>query len=463
MSDRKKVRNPLKLTFVVLALTFGTIGVLIFQLSRATNSIRHIYQVEIPSLSYISTVIRLEQVLEMQVSQAVEYQDASKVEDLIATRDSLEFALDEFLKTSEPHRNGEDTIRGVKFQKLFGDLSLSLDEMVAAIRKKDWSPAVITFNNHYRDQGKDFKQYIQSDTEAFLAERDDQIEENAKEFKIILIGSAVVMLILALLWSLVYVAFLKNKRSKERAQQELEKQRNFTIQASKMQSLGEMASGVAHEINNPLAAISLSVGSIIRNLQKPVPELEKAFERLNKINATIERIVKIIRALRTFSHGGSTGDPRGKLACDILSDVMELSRARFNYAGIEIKEDCPEGLVVLCHSVQLEQVLVNLLNNSYDAIENLKEKWICIQFERQNSFIFIRVTDSGLGIPRNLADKMMEPFFSTKEVGKGTGLGLSVSAGIIEAHGGKLTYELFNGHTSFLIKLPNDLAVTQVA
>ena len=100
------------------------------------------------------------------------------------------------------------------------------------------------------------------------------------------------------------------------------------------------------------------------------------------------------------------------------------------------------------------QVLLNLINNSFDAIQGQESAWIRIHGQSSGGKFILRVSDSGSGIPDEVVDKMMNPFFTTKPVGKGTGLGLSVARGLINEHGGELSYELFEGHTSFVIELP---------
>jgi C4-dicarboxylate-specific signal transduction histidine kinase len=97
---------------------------------------------------------------------------------------------------------------------------------------------------------------------------------------------------------------------------------------------------------------------------------------------------------------------------------------------------------------------MNLISNSLDAVSKLDEKWISIAAENMNGRIVLRFSDSGVGITDHVVDNMMRPFFTTKEVGKGAGLGLSVSKGIIENHGGRFFYEMFEGRTSFVIDLP---------
>lgn len=142
---------------------------------------------------------------------------------------------------------------------------------------------------------------------------------------------------------------------------------------------------------------------------------------------------------------------------EIVGDTLELCRERFKNAGIDIRLNFEPELVIDCRPSQISQVIMNLLGNSFDAILNLDTKWIELKGFRRAGTIHFAVTDSGFGIPKATVEKMMNPFFTTKEIGKGTGLGLSISTGIIELHGGKLKYSEGLAHTTFEITLPESI------
>lgn len=243
-----------------------------------------------------------------------------------------------------------------------------------------------------------------------------------------------------------------------RSQDQLEEQRNQAIQASKLSSLGEMAGGIAHEINNPLTIISALSTRTKKNLSDKKIPLEKSYENLDKIVVTVDRIAKIIKGLRSFSRDSNGEAFRYIKVNEIIEMTLELCQERFRDRGIEIKQYINPDVEVHCREIQIVQVLVNLLNNSLDAISDLPVKWIEISAGDLGGMIMIRVTDSGMGISQEVIDQIMLPFFTTKEVGKGTGLGLSISKGIIEAHEGKFYYELNQGHTSFVLELKKYLA-----
>ncbi len=239
------------------------------------------------------------------------------------------------------------------------------------------------------------------------------------------------------------------------ANKKLDQERAKAVANSKMASLGEMASGVAHEINNPLTIILNRANQLKSRLNSDEFEREWALQELAKIENTVERIAKIIRGLRAFSRNADN-DPM--ISCElnsIIDETLELCLEKFKRYGVDFRIKGIEHLLSLrCRPSQISQVLLNLFNNSFDAIVNSVEPWIELDVTLRKGSIFLRITDSGHGIPSQIADRMMDPFFSTKEVGRGTGLGLSISRGIIEEHGGRLWYDRENRHTSFVIEVP---------
>ena len=226
------------------------------------------------------------------------------------------------------------------------------------------------------------------------------------------------------------------------------------FESAKLSALGEMSSGVAHEINNPLAIIQGRVDSTIRKVKSGELEVENLLNDLETIRKTSVRIAKIVNAMRLYSRDAE-GDP---FECanltDIVSDTLELCRERFAKNGVEIRLECDLHLLVSCRTAQISQVLMNLLMNSYDAIQTLSQKWIKIRAVNEQGTAKVSVIDSGAGIDPAIVEKMMNPFFTTKPVGQGTGLGLSISKGLMEIHGGQLSYDGTRPNTTFTLSLP---------
>ncbi len=251
--------------------------------------------------------------------------------------------------------------------------------------------------------------------------------------------------------------FLRTNARAERALRDrerlLEEARAQSIFAAKMAALGEMASGIAHEINNPLTAIMLAASRV--TLAARAGDQAGLHATVDRIKATVTRISKIVGALR-FLARDAQGDPFAPADLgEVVDQTVELCGDRYRAQGIELTvEDFARPLVVECRAVQISQVLLNLLGNAHDAVEDLAEKWVRVAIRTVERAVEITVRDSGRGVPPALREKIFQPFFTTKEVGRGTGLGLSVSRGIVEAHHGELRLAVEDPHTCFVVRLP---------
>ncbi len=241
--------------------------------------------------------------------------------------------------------------------------------------------------------------------------------------------------------------------------QELEKERAISLHASKMASLGEMAGGIAHEINNPLAVIRMStemLADIIKDEQEDKNSyLEKALKVFEKVQKNVDRIYAIIGALQTFSRSGGKDSFSIFSVQKLLQGTLLTWQALTTQHEIKIVLDIPPQDIYINGKVsQLSQVVVSLLNNSLDAIKDQGERWIKIEVKQVQQKVQIKVTDSGLSMTNEIADKVFNPFFTTKGVGKGAGIGLSVSHGIMLQHGGTLVLNRDSKNTQFILELP---------
>ncbi|NUM89218.1 MAG: GHKL domain-containing protein, partial [Bdellovibrionales bacterium] len=230
------------------------------------------------------------------------------------------------------------------------------------------------------------------------------------------------------------------------------------LETSKFAALGQMAGGIAHEINSPLLIISLS-GEQLAALARKEAAIPKdtVLTVASRIEQTVRRIARIVQGLRSFARQGSGAEDRKNVSVTkIVEDTLSLCQERFKNHGVKLEiRHQDKNLSLHCNDVQLEQVLLNLLNNAFDATEGLPERWVRLESAGSTGGgALIRITDSGSGIPKHVADRLFTPFFTTKEVGKGTGLGLSISKGIIESHGGSLSVDHSCPNTCFLVTLP---------
>lgn len=234
------------------------------------------------------------------------------------------------------------------------------------------------------------------------------------------------------------------------------------LASSKMSSLGEMAGGVAHEINNPLAVI-ISLAEQIDELAAE-NQIDPATlrEMTGKVIRTSNRIAKIVQGLRTFSRDGSRDQFKAVNVRKLVEETLSFCEERFRQHGLALNVDpFPADLAFEGRATEMSQVLLNLLNNAYDATDGKQNRWIRISVRSLETKIEIRVIDSGAGIPEAAQSKIFQPFFTTKEIGKGTGMGLSISAGIVKGHRGELSVDPTHPNTCFVIHLPKPQGGTQ--
>ncbi len=233
------------------------------------------------------------------------------------------------------------------------------------------------------------------------------------------------------------------------------------IQACKLTTLGEMATGVAHELNQPLSVIKTASTFIMKktNKQEAIDD-SILLTMLDKIDSNVDRASKIINHMRQFSRKSNLEMEKTQVN-DVLDRAFQIFNQQLKIRGIEVIRKMDKNLPVINADPNcLEQVFINLILNARDAIE---EKWgnkpgtknIIFKTHYNNKSVIVEIHDTGAGIRKDVADKIFEPFFTTKEVGKGTGLGLSISFGIIKDCGGQIISDANrkNG-AAFIIKFP---------
>ena len=219
------------------------------------------------------------------------------------------------------------------------------------------------------------------------------------------------------------------------------------IHASKMATLGEMATGVAHELNQPLSVIKTASNFFMRKLKKKEPIRDEILMTMSEeIDSHVERATKIINHMRQF---GRKSDPNLEpvLLNEVLARAFEIFSQQLKVRGIDVEWQIdPDLPKIMGNPSRLEQVIINLLINARDAIEERTDQTpddtpprkIALVTTCDAKTVILSVCDTGVGVPESIRGKIFEPFFTTKKVGKGTGLGLSISYSIVKECGGKI-------------------------
>lgn len=228
--------------------------------------------------------------------------------------------------------------------------------------------------------------------------------------------------------------------------------KQLTDQA-KFSSLGVMTAGIVHEINNPLSVIKHRSSILRTQVLKDNLDKEMLLRNLDQIEITGERITKIISSLRKFSKSARAESLQIVSVATIIEDTLSYCSDRFYHNNVILQVEPYPPVDVEVRAVEISQVILNLLNNSFDAVKSMPNPWVKIDFVTQSHSIEIRVIDAGTGIPSAVKKRIMEPFYTTKE-DEGTGLGLSISKGIAENHYGKLFYKDDSSNTMFVLELP---------
>ena len=241
----------------------------------------------------------------------------------------------------------------------------------------------------------------------------------------------------------------------QRREQELRDKQEQLVQAGKLATLGELTTGVAHELNNPLNNIGLFVGNAVDLIELAVTEKGQIVGELHHAMQQVSKATEIITHLRTFGRAAPVSREPISLR-EVIERALSLMREQLRLREIEVTVDLgPEEPVVMGNAIQLEQVFINLLTNARDAVAESPRKLIRISATAGSGAVDVALADSGHGIPPGLERRIFDPFFTTKEVGKGTGLGLSITYGIINEHGGAISVVSPPGEgATFLIHLP---------
>jgi PAS domain S-box-containing protein len=255
--------------------------------------------------------------------------------------------------------------------------------------------------------------------------------------------------------SIQYLSIRHEITTLKEAQKTIIDQQTKLAVASKFSALGEMAANLTHEINNPLGVILGRCEMLLNHLDTESPDREQINKMVEHIEFTARRIEKIIKSMRSFSVA-TEGDPFESLTLiKLIHETVDFVQQRFKDYNIDLHvTPIDPALKIECRNHEVSQIILNLLNNAFDAVQNLHTKWVKVEIQERLDDVEIAVIDSGIGIATHHQEKLFEPFFSTKEKKYGTGLGLSISKGLAEKHNALLQYDTFNKNTRFQLVLP---------
>src|SRR6266581_2781870 len=223
-------------------------------------------------------------------------------------------------------------------------------------------------------------------------------------------------------------------------EQELREKQEQLVQAGKLATLGELTTGVAHELNNPLNNIGLFIGNAIDLIELGLADTnpQHILHELHQAMQQVRKATEIISHLRTFGRAASVSYETVNIR-QVIERAISLMQEQLRLRQIEVQLHFPEEeVIVIGNAIQMEQVFINLLTNARDALSNVLRKEITITCTLETESVTLRFCDTGPGIPPELEQRIFDPFFTTKEVGAGTGLGLSITYGIIKDHQGTI-------------------------
>lgn len=249
----------------------------------------------------------------------------------------------------------------------------------------------------------------------------------------------------------IYMDITELKNAREALSRQAERAHAY----SRMAALGQLASGIAHEINTPLAAISASAELALAHLETIEATDVTITEAFSTIVSTSDKIAQIIKTLKSVT----AGDLEDRLSLQTLQTLVvnaaDICGDRIRRSNIELKIENDEVKTqVFCRAPELSQALLNVLHHACDSVEQMGERWIRVEVKTEGQLVQLRCTDSSPKVDEAVRQAMFENLYSVKNCESGLSLNLSVTRDIIARHGGRFTYEPHGDHSSFVITLP---------
>lgn len=348
-----------------------------------------------------------------------------------------------FLKLADPKEYSNALEKKIEFFKKLNQAYLDKDRgKVLSLYQKQWPYTYSALLLPIKSDREKLEAFLDSSLESSL-----QLKRKLQ--MIWLIAAFIVLSMAIIIFLAIRKVFLDN-----------EEMNKDHLNMSKLVMIGEMASSIVHEINNPLSVIQMN-GQILKKEMAKSPDIypKKIASVPESLLGGVDRILKIIAGLKTFAYQGTGGaefeEFKEVSICKVIEDSLLFTGHKMRKHQIEFilnKPDC--SYMTQGNFVQLSQVFINLINNAIDAIDELEDKWIKIDFIAHENMYEVRVTDSGNGISSDIQKKIFHTFYTTKKMGKGTGLGLSISRKILSNHKGHLELDRDNPNTCFKVFLP---------
>jgi C4-dicarboxylate-specific signal transduction histidine kinase len=425
---------PFKLAVVAFALLLSIFSLMSYFHIRNYGFIADFNEVDVPVIQLTSTQIRL--ISELAVMVESSSGEAIKNEFLRSHIENLKFSLAEIENLIPDDR--ASALQIVKIRALIDELEAQENMNLATIQE--------------------LRTLVQNYIEGYLLRKNALVDYEKKISSVISILSLVSIVVFLFSILVVYRKYQNNLNNISILSTKLEQEQVKSINTSKLASIGEMAAGLAHEINNPLAVIVARTDLMMMKLEANQLEPEQLRSSMEKISLMAGRISKIIDSVRKLSRGNTSSELTTIDLNEVIGDVLSLVHEKGKNLDIELISQLHSPLMVHSNYTLISQVIINLINNAIDELKKEEyqntKKAISISSEEEGSYVVLRIQDSGKGIPLEVREKMFTPFFTTKEVGQGTGIGLSISLGLVKELKGELFLDPNPLPTVFVFKLP---------
>ncbi len=452
--------SKMKAAFSVAVLLTVALIVMLFWTSRQSlHFIRTLEKVHFPAIEVSLNTIKVEEKIFGELSRELFLGEISKeLDHLLPSFKELTAQLFEF-SSDYDHWGLEIAEQSYIRNKSFNDYIFLLEEIRSTLREGELLEAQEMLSSvEFVDLRAQVQEQMEKEVQYIFGLKNRVVSEYNNNLKYFWWELLISFLFLGSTWFFMIRAYNRSLNEKKEAEERYEKQRILSAQNMKLVAIGEMAGNIAHEINNPLAVIRGYSQQLIR-LRKSdkVIDPQKTEEMLERIIRTTDRISNIVKSLLKLSRKSVNSEKIWQSLDAIVEDSVNLCGEKFTNLGIQLEVDLSntDQYLINCHPIEISQVILNLLNNSADAIEGFDEPWIRVRSSVvKGDRLQLTITDSGKGIPELIREKIMTPYFSTKPEGKGTGLGLSISSSIIAESGGFLFYNDRAKNTEFVIEFP---------